>query len=209
MTESPFFIGRGGGTGNHLQLDDRRISRECAALISEGDRWYLEDRGHRRSLYLNGKQVERCAIEDGDVISFGLENSYELIFRSAAADTSIQNILSRIQSISSGESSPGGLHKLNLLLEATMLLHSELPLDSVLGTMLDHAISITDADRGLLLEPDASGALRIRLARRKGGLRLASEGLSPSQTALRQALDESPRSSPRIWRARTSICRPQ
>ena len=190
LTESPFFIGRGGGTGNHLQLDDRRISRECAALISEGDRWYLEDRGHRRSLYLNGKQVERCAIEDGDVISFGLENSYELIFRSAAADTSIQNILSRIQSISSGESSPGGLHKLNLLLEATMLLHSELPLDSVLGTMLDHAISITDADRGLLLEPDASGALRIRLARRKGGLRLASEGLSPSQTALRQALEQ-------------------
>ncbi len=189
VTESPFFIGRGGGTGNHLQLDDRRISRECAALISEGDRWYLEDRGHRRGLCLNGKQVERCAIEDGDAISFGLENSYELIFRSAAADTSIQNILSRIQSISSGESSPGGLHKLNLLLEATMLLHSQLPLDSVLGTMLDHAISITDADRGLLLEPDASGALRVRLARRKGGLRLASEGLTPSQTALRQALE--------------------
>jgi hypothetical protein len=41
------------------------------------------------------------------------------------------------------------LHKLNLLLEATMLLHSQFPLDSVLGTMLDHAISITDADRGL------------------------------------------------------------
>lgn len=190
VTESPFFIGRGGGTGNHLQMGDRRISRECAALIFEGDRWYLEDRGHRRGLYLNGKQVERCAIEDGDVISFGLENSYELIFRNAAAETSIQNILSRIQSISSGESSPGGLHKLNLLLEATMLLHSELPLDSVLGTMLDHAISITDADRGLLLEPDASGALRIRLARRKGGLRLASEGLTPSQTALRQAIEQ-------------------
>jgi phosphoserine phosphatase RsbU/P len=187
LTESPFFIGRGGVTGNHLQLDDRRISRECAALILQGDRWCLEDRGHRRGLHVNGKQVERAVMEDGDVISFGLENSYELIFRSAAADTSIQNILSRIKSISGAESSPGGLHKLNLLLEATMLLHSQLPLDSVLSTMLDHAISITDADRGLLLEPDASGTLRVRLARRKGGLPLASDGLSPSQTALRQA----------------------
>jgi serine phosphatase RsbU (regulator of sigma subunit) len=106
------------------------------------------------------------------------------------ADTSIQNILSRIQNIPTDSSSSGGLHKLNLLLEATMLLHSQLPVDSVLGTMLDHAISITDADRGLLLEPDSSGALRIRLARRSGGLRLSPESLAPSQTALRQALKQ-------------------
>jgi sigma-B regulation protein RsbU (phosphoserine phosphatase) len=188
VTESPFFIGRGGITGNHLQLDDRRISRQCAAIIAEGGRYYLEDRGHRRGLYVSGKQVDRCELQDGDVISFGLEGSYEIIFRSAATGTAIQNILNRIESISSAGSSAGGLQKLNLLLEATMLLHSQLPLDSVLGTMLDHAISITDADRGLLLEPDSSGALHVRLARRKGGLRLASEGLAPSQTALRQAL---------------------
>jgi serine phosphatase RsbU (regulator of sigma subunit) len=187
ITESPFFIGRGGVSGNHLQLDDRRISRECAVMISQGDHWCLEDRGHRRGLYVNGAQSDRRVLKDGDVISFGLEGSYELIFRTAPADSSIQNMLSRIKSISAAESSPGGLHQLNLLLEATMLLHSQLPLDSVLSTMLDHAISITDADRGLLLEPDASGALRVRLARRKGGLRLDSDGLSPSQTALRQA----------------------
>jgi phosphoserine phosphatase RsbU/P len=189
VTESPFFIGRGGGTGNHLQLDDRRISRECASLIWQDDQWCLEDRGHRRGLYVNGEQIDRHVMKDGDVVSFGLEHSYELIFHSAAADTSIQNILNRIQSISGVESSPGGLHKLNLLLEATMLLHSQLPLDSVLSTMLDHAISITDADRGLLLEPDASGTLRVRLSRRKGGLDLGSEGLAPSHTALRQALE--------------------
>jgi sigma-B regulation protein RsbU (phosphoserine phosphatase) len=189
VTESPFFIGRGGVTGNHLQLDDRRISRQCAAIISQGDRWYLEDRGHRCGVYVGGKQTDRCVLNDGDVISFGIDNSYEIIFRSAEADTSIQNILSRIQNITSADSSPGGLQKLNLLLEATMLLHSQLPLDSVLGTMLDHAISVTDADRGLLLEPDSSGALRVRLARRSGGLRLSPDSLAPSQTALRQALE--------------------
>jgi serine phosphatase RsbU (regulator of sigma subunit) len=56
--------------------------------------------------------------------------------------------------------------------------------------MLDHAISITNADRGLLLEPDSSGALRIRLARRSGGLRLSQDSLAPSQTAVRQALEQ-------------------
>ena len=188
LNVSPFCIGRG-ESGNHLQLADSRISRQCAAIISEGDLWYLEDRGHRRGVFVSGKQIDRCELKDGDVISFGIEDSYEIIFRSSGADTSIQNILSRIQDLPSTGSSPGGLHKLNLLLEATMLLHSQLPLDSVLGTMLDHAISITDADRGILLEPDSSGALRIRLARRSGGLRLSLDSLAPSQTALRQALE--------------------
>ena len=189
LSESPFCIGRG-ETGNHLQLADSRISRQCAAIISESESWHLEDRGHRRGVYLGGKQVDRCILKDGDVISFGLENSYEIIFRTSQGDTSIQNILSRIQGIPEVGSSPGGLHKLNLLLEATMLLHSQLPLDSVLSSMLDHAISITDADRGLLLEPDASGTLLVRLARRTGGLQLPIESLAPSQTAVRQALKQ-------------------
>ena len=189
LTESPFSMGRG-ESGNHLQLADNRISRQCAAFVSEGDSWHLEDRGHRRGVYVSGKRIDRCVLNEGDIVSFGLDDSYELVFRSATADSSIQNILSRMQSITNTDESPGGLHQLNLLLEATMLLHSQLPLDSVLGTMLDHAISITDADRGLLLEPDSSGALRVRLARRSGGLHLPPDSLAPSQTALRQALEQ-------------------
>ena len=189
LSESPFCIGRG-ETGNHLQLVDSRISRQCAAIISEGETWYLEDRGHRRGVFVNGEKADRRVLQDGDVISFGLDDSYEIICRFSGTDTSIQTILSRIQAISGTDTSPGGLHKLNVLLEATMLLHSQLPLDSVLGKMLDHTISITNADRGLLLEPDSSGALHIRLARRSGGLRLPPDSLAPSQTAVRQALDQ-------------------
>jgi sigma-B regulation protein RsbU (phosphoserine phosphatase) len=188
LVESPFLIGRGGDTGNHLQLDDRRISRQCAAIISEGDRLYLEDRGHRRGLYVNEKSVERCALNDGDVISFGIPDSYKIVFRSVAAESSIQDILNRMESVSGTESPSGGLDKLSLLLEATMLLQSQLPLESVLGTMLDHAISVTGADRGLLLNPDSTGALHVRLARRSGGLQLPTDSLTPSQTALRMAL---------------------
>src|SRR5258706_296042 len=79
LTESPFCIGRG-ETGNHLQLADSRISRQCAAIISERDSWFLED--------------------------------------------------------------------------------------------------------------DSSGTLRVRLARRSGGLPLSPESVAPSQTALRQALKQ-------------------
>jgi phosphoserine phosphatase RsbU/P len=190
ISKSPFLIGRGGETGNHVQLYDPRISRQCVAILSEAGRWYIEDRGHRRGIFVNGNKVDRRALENGDVITLGFEDSYEIIFRSSAAETTVQEMLTRIGGITAGEPSASGLHKLNLLLEATSLLHSQLPLESVLGTMLDHAIAITKADRGLLLEADSSGSLRIRLARGSGKVRLPTEGLAPSQTALRQALEQ-------------------
>jgi phosphoserine phosphatase RsbU/P len=190
VTQTPFLIGRGAETGNHLQLSDRRISRNCAAVVMEGGRLYVEDRGQRRGLYVNGEKVEGSrALNDGDAITFGLEDSYEILFRATeTGDESIPNLLTRIEHITSSEPASGGLHKLNLLLEATALLHSQVPLDSALATMLDQAVSLTDADRGMLLEADDSGALKVRLARRSGGSRLPPETLTPSQTAIQLAL---------------------
>src|SRR5579864_1195081 len=191
VTQSPFLIGRGAETGNHLQLSDRRISRNCAAIVIEANRFYLEDRGQRRGLFINGEKMESRELQNGDVITFGLEDSYEIFFRfsSGADDESIPHLLTQMEHITSSEPS-GGLHKLNELLKATALLHSQLPLDEVLAHMLDYAVSITDADRGLLLEPDAAGSLKVKLARRSGKLRLPPESLTPSQTAIQVALKQ-------------------
>lgn len=190
ITQTPFLIGRGSETGNHLQLSDRRISRNCGAIVTEGNRFYLEDRGQRRGIFVNGEKVESRALENGDSISFGLDDSYEIVFRDASnsGEESIPHLLTRIENITSNERGGGGLRKLNLLLEATTLLHSQLPLESVLGTMLDHAVAVTDADRGVLLEAGAAEALTVRLARRSGGVRLPPGGMAPSQTAIQLAL---------------------
>src|SRR5208337_414925 len=145
VTQTPFLIGRGAETGNHLQLTDRRISRNCGAIVTEANRYYLEDRGQRRGIFVNGEKVESRALSDGDVITFGLEDSYQVIFRAATgtSDESIPQLLTRIDHMTSSESTGGGLRKLNLLLEATSLLHSQLPLDSVQAEMnLQAAASI-------------------------------------------------------------------
>jgi serine phosphatase RsbU (regulator of sigma subunit) len=200
VTQSPFLIGRGSENGNHLQLEDQRISRRCAAIVREGDGYRLEDRGHRQGVFVNGEKVERRTLRDGDVIFFGVEDCCEIVFRASAAQPSMERIETRIDSIptysgalSSGELG-GGLSKLNLLLEATSLLHSQLPLDAVLSAMLDHAIAITHADHGLLLEPGASaspslGSYKARLARGSHGESLPPESITPSHTALRQAIE--------------------
>src|SRR3984893_5077767 len=194
VTQMPFMIGRGAETGNHLQLTDRRISRNCAAFVVEANRYYLEDRGQRRGMFVNGEKVESRALNDGDVITFGLEDSYQVVFRVAAgtSDEAIPQLLTRIDHMTSSETTGGGLRKLNLLLEATSLLHSALPLDSVLAKMIDHAIAVTDADRGLLEETEQGKVenMRVRLARRSGGQRLPPESMTPSQTAIQLAMKQ-------------------
>ena len=187
ITQSPFLVGRGSGTGNQLQLSDARISRSAAALLFDGS-FYLEDRGQRGGIFLNGKKIVKQAVEDGDVITFGLDGSYQIVFRTSASNATVDHLLSRIESITPSDASPGGLSRINLLLEATMLLHSQLPLDAVLGTMLDHAMAVTDAERGILLEADQSGTLRMRLARGHKRVPIPLESLSPSQTAVRLAM---------------------
>jgi len=188
ISELPFLIGR--ASENHLQLSDRRISRQCAAIIRAADGFYLEDRGHRKGIFVNGKKIEQVALSDGDTITFGFDDCYALIYRSSADDIPLQNLLEKIGNLAGDESSSAGLQKLNVLLQATSLLHSRLPLDSVLGSMLDHTVAVTNADRGLLLGADSSGSLRVRLARGSGGVRLPLESVAPSQTALRQALEQ-------------------
>ncbi|HUL32505.1 MAG TPA: SpoIIE family protein phosphatase [Candidatus Eisenbacteria bacterium] len=194
VNQVPFLIGRGAETGNHLQLTDRRISRNCAAIVTEANRYYLEDRGQRRGMFVNGEKVESRMLNDGDVVTFGLEDSYQLIFRSATgtSEEAIPQLLTRIDHMTSSETTGGGLRKLNMLLEATSLLHSQLPLDSVLAKMIDHAIAVTDADRGLL-EEAVEGIpenMRVRLARRSGGQRLPPESMTPSKTAIQLAMKQ-------------------
>jgi sigma-B regulation protein RsbU (phosphoserine phosphatase) len=189
VTHTPFLIGRGAETNNDLQLPDLRISRQCAAIVEENGALMLEDRGHRRGLFVNGARVERHALQEGDGINFGLDDSFELIFH--ASSEALPDLLSRMESLSSvvgGGTS--GLRKLSLLLEATALLHSHLPLDAILANMVDHAIALTGADRGLLVERGADNVMRVRLARQRGGKALETEGLEPTQTALRHAIEQ-------------------
>ncbi len=190
VSQSPFLIGRGSDAGNHLVLEDPRISRRCAVIEEIDGGYLLKDRGHRPGIWVNGRRIVQMMLMDGDAIEFGLENGPKIVFRRRPPEHYVESMLTRLGSLPAIETAAGtsGLSKLNLLLEATSLLHSALPLDSVLGTMLDHAMSVTHAERGLLLEADHEGVLTVRLARGSGGTTLAPESIAPSQTALRQAV---------------------
>ncbi|MGO9336583.1 MAG: SpoIIE family protein phosphatase [Terracidiphilus sp.] len=191
INELPFFIGRGQENGNHLALDDKRISRKCVVISEGASGLLIEDCGQREGIFVNGEPTKARFLADGDRIRLGTDDGCQLIFRLPSeaitqeeAETKLRNILG-----SMGNDSADELNGLRLLLEATSLMNSQLPLESVLASMLDHAIVITQADRGMLLEPDASGVLQVKVARGRDGESLPLEKMNPSRSVLGSAIE--------------------
>jgi serine phosphatase RsbU (regulator of sigma subunit) len=192
VSHSPFLIGRRDGTGNHLELDEKRISRRCAAIVTARGGHRLEDRGNHAGIFVNGVKVAKKTLHDGDTIGFGCDDACTIRFRSSAGMAHIEGALKNMNGVyaTAGSRMGSAMGKLKLLLEATSLLHSHLPLDAVLGHMLDDAIAVTKADRGLLLEAGPGGKLKARLARSKSGEGLPLDSITPNQVVLDQALRE-------------------
>src|SRR5579863_4370108 len=188
VTQSPFLIGRGSEGGNHLQLDDKRISRSCAALVHAGGEFRLEDRGQRLGIFVNQKKISAKTLSDGDIISFGATGTIQLIFHRRRTEPALPLILSRLEQAATLEAGSRDLRQLSLLLEATSLLQSQMPLEEILAAMVDRALIITDADRGLLLEGDTLSQLRPVFARQRGALPLKTASVGPSQTAIAHAI---------------------
>lgn len=191
VTEFPFFIGRGQENGNHLSLDDKRISRKCASISADVSGIFIEDRGQREGIFVNGQPARGQRLVHGDRIRLGADDACQLVFRLPPEAIVKENAETKLRSIlgSMGSNSTEELNGLKLLLEATSLMHSQLPLEAVLAAMLDHAIVITHADRGMLLEPDVSGVLQVKLARGQGGKGLAPETMNPSRSVLNSAIE--------------------
>ena len=189
--ELPFFIGRGAESGNHLSLDDMRISRKCAVITVGVSGFFIEDRGQRDGIFVNGRPTMGRTLVDGDRIRLGGDDACQLVFRLHSDASLQQEGETKLRSLldSWGGDSADELRGLKLLLEASSMLHSQLPLESVLGAMLDHAIAITHADRGMLLEPDASGVMQVKVARGRDGENLALESMNPSRSVLKSAIE--------------------
>src|ERR1035441_1979123 len=69
----PFLIGR--QPGNHLILRDSRVSRAHARLVVEKRGRVLEDMGSVHGTLVNGKRLERKALETPGRVEFGAQDS--------------------------------------------------------------------------------------------------------------------------------------
>jgi len=62
---------------NEIQLPHEKVSKHHAALVPSEAGWCIVDLGSANGVWVNGKQVQRVVLKQGDRVSIG---SYELVF---------------------------------------------------------------------------------------------------------------------------------
>ena len=185
----PFLIGR--QPENHLILRDSRVSRSHARIVVENGVYVLEDIGSRHGTFVNGKRVQRKALENTDRVEFGAQDSYQLLFALDGAE------LKRLmEQVGGGEqaAAPLGvgsnLAKLRAILDLARTLQSSFSIDEVLASVVDTALTITGAERGFLLLRAVAGAeLETRVARNRRGQNLRETDLRVPREVIRRALE--------------------
>ncbi|HEY6293044.1 MAG TPA: SpoIIE family protein phosphatase [Terriglobia bacterium] len=166
IARSPFSLGRQGD--NDLVLLDNRISRRHARILQEEDGYRIEDASSRHGTFVNGERVTLVPLKSGDQIALGISDAYRLTF--VIEEPELPNLLEQIGK--PADSRTGDLQHLSILLRMAQVLNRAPGLEEVLTTVVDSAIRLTKAERGLLFLTNEEDDLRLRLARSREGVYL-------------------------------------
>ena len=177
----PFLIGRQGD--NHLVLRDNRISRSHARISAENGEYFAEDLDSRHGVFVNGHQVKRHKLKDGDRIDFGFPDSYRLVF--TVEEDELNKFLGQMSAAAG--TGTNNLSKLRSLVEVARALQSSLSTSDVLAAVVDAALSVTGAERGFLLL-GKDDQLEVSVARDRGGWPLNPLDLSVPRSLINRAL---------------------
>jgi serine phosphatase RsbU (regulator of sigma subunit) len=183
----PFHIGR--QPESHLILRDSRVSRTHARILSEENRYVIEDAGSRHGAFVNGQRVTRHLLDNGDRIEFGVPDSYQLHF--ALDGSELKTLIEHMGAAERPASAPhgvgGNLAKLRAILDLARTLQSSFSVDDVLAQVVDAALAIAGAERGFLMLRNGDG-LDTRVARNRQGRTLADAELRVPRHVLHRAL---------------------
>ena len=183
ITRTPFTLGR--QSDNDLVLLDSRISRRHAQIVQDENGYVIEDAGSRHGTFVNSERVTTSPLKSGDQISLGVTDSYQLTF--AAGQVVLPRLLEQFGK-ASGSSVPQ-LQHLGLLLQMAQMLNRAPALEEVLTMLVDSAIQLTDAERGLLFLLDDAKELKLRLARGRGGIFLSTRLSDYSKAVVQRVME--------------------
>ena len=179
IARTPFSLGR--QSDNDLVLLDNRVSRRHARIVHDENGYFIEDASSRHGTFVNGERITNRPLKPGDQISLGVTDAYRLTF--ALEEPVLPNLLEQIGKVTEGRAPQ--LQHLNVLLKVAQALYRTPALEEVLSTVLDSAMRLTEAERGLLFLANEEGEeLRLRLARSREGLYLPVDQTEYSQAVV-------------------------
>jgi serine phosphatase RsbU (regulator of sigma subunit) len=169
IARTPFTMGR--QSDSDLVLLDTRISRRHAQIVKTDRGYVLEDVGSRHGTTVNNETVTSCLLKSGDRIDLGVADSYALTFVEDQAV--LGELLEKLEKAATGPAPQ--IQHLGLLLRMAQMMHRAPALEEILAALVDSALQLTDAERGLLFLREGEGGLRLKLARRADGTNLGGD----------------------------------
>jgi pSer/pThr/pTyr-binding forkhead associated (FHA) protein len=95
LTKSITTIGR--QLGNDLVFHEEFLSRQHAEIVYEDGKYILCDKKSTSGTYVNGKKIERCILNSGDLISFAninimfVNNNAQIAVKATGTTKSLRN----------------------------------------------------------------------------------------------------------------------
>jgi phosphoserine phosphatase RsbU/P len=170
LQKVPFSIGR--RPEKDLIIPDPRVSRDHAEIILVDGEYCIVDQGSKHGTFVNGQQVHRHRLSNGDCIHFGSQEHMHVIFHTPAHGHSSPNATRQFLSQISGihiKTEASDLEKLTFFLDVARRLNTSNALEEVLVTLIDATLRITGAERGFVFLRNQNGELRLAVGRTAKG----------------------------------------
>jgi serine phosphatase RsbU (regulator of sigma subunit) len=190
VEDTPFTLGR--QAGNQLVLSDADVSRVHAEIVADGDRYVISDKGSRFGTFVNGGKLDGPhVLAHGDHIQLGSVARPPLEFQ-IVSDEITRTTRSALAG-GAGAGAGGGAgdgaqgHSIDMLGKALRALAEGHVLEEVLAIVVDQAVALSGAERGLVMMPNKDGGLEIKMARGRRGLALEAEAFRHSSKIPQEA----------------------
>jgi phosphoserine phosphatase RsbU/P len=175
VLDKPLFtIGRRSTADLNLRPGD--VSRDHAQIAWDGNQYLLRDTNSSRGTFVNGQQITKHTLVDGDRIRFG-QNDVEIVFE---ADTTSMSVLMETAS------DVTNLGQMAAILNGLRALGSGRVLAEVLAMVLDGALDVTRAERGFIMLANENGELEFKIARGLGRVTLPGTSFATSRQIPRE-----------------------
>jgi sigma-B regulation protein RsbU (phosphoserine phosphatase) len=166
-----------------IHIADPHVSKRHCEIRADGDGHLIADCGSLAGVFVNGTKVERHRLADGDVVELGAHVSVRITFRRSPAPSLDATLFAATR-----HEEADGLGRLARFFEFSHKLGGGFTLEEVLQDVVDLAIEVTRAERGMVLLQRTDGSLETRVARAAGGRSLPLGGVKVSDTLVKKAL---------------------
>ena len=191
----------GRSASQHIVLQDACISRHHAVILREGSVYTLVDQNSTHGTFVNGRRIQRTALQPGDVIQLGSLSGPRIQFKAASRSsgpTSTEDSLDRSADLLTSLVSfakvtqdfpPAArpMEQLNWLLNAARRLNESGALEDTLNALLQLTLQLTQLERGFVFLQQ-SGEMHLACGLNADGSVL-DEDSTISRRAISQAIE--------------------